>query len=266
MEQKLLQLNELLASLGSAAVAFSAGVDSAFLLAAAHQVLGDRIVAFTAVTPANPAREVDEATAFCVERGIRHILFEMDPMEVDGLSRNPRNRCYLCKKHLFNEMKQRAEREGLRYLVEGSNADDANNYRPGSQALKELGIRSPLQECGFSKSEIRALSREMGLPQWNKPSFACLYTRFPYDSLITPEKVRRVDASEQLLLDLGFSSVRVRSLGENGDRACIEVAADQVSALAESPTRERVVSRLKALGFTSVALDLQGYRTGSMDE
>ena len=267
MEQKLAQLKELMASLESVAVAFSAGVDSTLLLAVAHEVLGERAVAFNAASLANPAREVGEAAAFCAERGIRLISFEVDELEVDGFSQNPPNRCYLCKTHLFSEMLRRAEREGLKCVVEGSNVDDLGDYRPGSQALKELGIRSPLQECGFTKREIRALSREMGLPMWNKPSFACLYTRFPYGELITQEKVKRVDAAEQLLLDLGFSSVRVRSTGEgSGSVARIEVAPDEVTKVVETPVRERIVTQLKALGFTYVTLDLQGYRTGSMNE
>lgn len=266
MEDKLARLKELLSSLESVAVAFSSGVDSAFLLSVAHEVLGDRAVAFTATSLANPEREAREAAAFCSERGIQHVSFAVDELQIDGFAQNPPNRCYICKTHLFGELLRRAEDRGLHYVVEGSNADDLGDYRPGSQALRELGIRSPLQECGFTKAEIRALSHARGLPQWNKPSFACLYTRFPYGDFITAEKVRRVGASEQFLMDCGFSSVRVRSIGEGGNVARIEVAPSEIGAFMAEPVRNRVVAMLKTLGFVYVTLDLQGYRTGSMDE
>ena len=256
-------LERRLQSFGSVAVAFSAGVDSALLLAVAHEALGDGAVAFTAKSPANPLREIGEAEAFCAERGIRHISFEVNEFEIEGFEHNPENRCYLCKTHLFGEMVRRAGEEGLAVVVEGSNVDDLGDYRPGSQALKELGIISPLQECGFTKREIRELAREMDLPVWNKPSFACLYTRFPYGDVLTIEKVRAVDAAEQLLLDRGFQTVRVRHLG---DMARIELAPDELPRAAADPLRSEIVSALKRLGFTYIALDLQGYRTGSMNE
>ena len=266
MEQKLKRLRELLSAEENVAVAFSAGVDSTFLLAVAHEELGERVVALTALSLANPAREADGAAKFCSSHGIRQVAFEVDEFQIDGFERNPVDRCYHCKKHLFEEMIRRAKAEGLSCVIEGSNADDLGDYRPGSRALAELGIRSPLQECGLTKAEIRALSREMGLPTWNKPSFACLYTRFPYGDLLTREKIERVDAAEQFLLDLGVDTVRVRSVGSGGDTARIEVDSSDIVTLAEPSRREAVIAELKRLGFAYVTLDLQGYRTGSMNE
>lgn len=266
MKQKLAQLKKTLSELERVAVAFSAGVDSTLLLAVAHEVLGDRAVALTATSPANPIRESSEAGAFCAERGIRQIVFESDELQLEGFSHNPPDRCYRCKTHLFAEMKRRAEEEGLGCVIEGSNVDDLSDYRPGSKALAELGIRSPLQECGLTKREIRNLSHELDLPTWDKPSFACLYTRFAYGEELTREKLRRVDEAEQYLIELGFKTVRVRSAGIDGDTARIEVAPADITAIAEEPMREKIVAQLKGIGFAYVALDLQGYRTGSMNE
>lgn len=245
------------------AVAFSAGVDSTYLLKVAHDVLGDRAVAYTALSVANPTRESDAAAAFCAQHGIRQVTFAVDELSLEGFDHNPVDRCYRCKGLLFDQIVRLASEDGFDILVEGSNVDDLGDYRPGRRALEERGVASPLMECGFTKQDIRAISRALDLPTWDKPSFACLFSRFAYGDLLTVEKLRMVDAAEQFLLDKGFKTVRVR-VAEGAAR--IEVAPDDIARLAESPLREEISQTLKGLGFTYVSLDLQGYRTGSMNE
>lgn len=266
IREKYAELKSQIAKMGKAAVAFSAGVDSTLLLAAAHEALGDDVVAFTAISPANPRREVDEAVRFCEQRGIRHIAFEVDELQIPGFEQNPPERCYICKRHLFGEMKRRAGELGIGHLLEGSNATDQDDYRPGARALGELGVESPLLACGLTKDDIRALLRHLGLPAAEKPSFACLYTRFAYGDTITPQKLQRVGSAEQWLHDQGFATVRVRLADAVGDTARIELSPDDIARAAAPGMRERLVEALKRAGFSYVALDLQGYRTGSMNE
>lgn len=261
--EKYNDLKEYIRSLGSAAVAFSGGVDSTFLMKVAHDTLGDRAVAVTARSCSFPERELREAEAFCKNEGIRHFVVESEELDIEGFRHNPRNRCYLCKKELFGKIRELADAQNIRYILEGSNLDDNGDYRPGLQAVAESGAKSPLRHACLTKQDIRELSRELGLPTWEKPSFACLASRFVYGEEITPGKLSMVDRAEQLLLDLGFSQVRVRI---HGDLARIEVLPEELPGLLEEKNRSRIVTSLESYGFSYVTMDLKGYRTGSMNE
>jgi len=263
LQEKYEELKEYIKELGSVAVAYSSGVDSTFLLKVAHDVLGDNAVALTARSSSFPQREWKEAEAFTKENGIRHLVVQSKELEIEGFSENPPNRCYLCKKELFSKMKEMAHQHGFQQVAEGSNVDDLGDYRPGLAAIEELGIKSPLRHVGLTKDEIRHLSKEMGLPTWEKPSFACLASRFPYGETITSEKLKMVDEAEQLLLDLGFRQVRVR---HHDTIARIEIEESQFPRIMEKEIRDKITKRFKEIGFTYVSLDLAGYRTGSMNE
>jgi len=262
IQQKLHNLKEYLRSLGRVAVAFSSGVDSTFLLKVAHDVLGDNAVAMTATSCSFPKREFDETASFCAENGIKQITVISNELDIPEFRKNPTNRCYLCKSELFKKIISLAKENGIEYVCEGSNVDDMGDYRPGMKAVAELGIKSPLRECGLSKEEIRALSKEMNLPTWDKPSFACLASRFAYGEEINEKKLSMVENAEQFLLDMGFKQFRVRIHGENLAR--IEVLPAELEALLSK--REEVTKHLRELGFAYVTMDLQGYRTGAMNE
>lgn len=263
LQNKYDALQSFLRDLGSVAVAFSSGVDSTFLLAVASLTLGDKVIAVTASSCSFPERERREAEAFCAEHGICHIECESEELEIDGFSDNPPNRCYLCKRELFEKIEKIASEHGISYIVEGSNMDDNGDYRPGLQAVAELGVKSPLRACQLYKQDIRDISKAMGLPTWEKQSFACLSSRFVYGEKITPEKLSMVDKAEQLLLDLGFHQVRVRI---HGTIARIEIDPSEFSKIMENTVREQIVTSFKNYGFTYVSLDLAGYRMGSMNE
>lgn len=258
--EKLLRLKSDLLARESVLIAYSAGVDSTFLLKVAHDTLGERALAVTAVSPLAPGREAQEAEEFCRKEGIEHIRYVFDPFSVEHFAENPPDRCYFCKRALFSRFLELAAEHGLSCVAEGSNLDDEGDYRPGMRAVRELSVVSPLRDAGLSKADIRALSKELGLPTWNKPSCACLASRFAYGETITPEKLEMVGRAEEKLRTLGFTQLRVRL---HGDLARIEVPrAELKTALFHA---QEIETSLRAFGFRYVTLDLGGFQSGSMN-
>jgi len=257
------QYHDLLAGLSAmkgAVVAFSGGVDSVFLLHAARQVLCERVLAVTVVTPYTPKTDSDEARSLAEFMQVRHMILEQ-PIP-NAIATNPVNRCYLCKQSLFGALAGIAKEVGLEAVLDGSNKDDLDDYRPGMLAVLELGIRSPLLDAGLSKQDIRDLSREQGLPTWNKPAGACLLTRIPHDTPIEMDELLRIDRGEQFLKELGFPAVRLRS---HGPLARIELPLESVATCLDPLVREKIDTQLKALGYRYVTVDLAGYRMGSFN-
>jgi uncharacterized protein len=262
-EKKRAELRSILKSMRSAVLAFSGGVDSTFLLNEAKEVLGNRVIAVTARSDMFISAEYTDAASLARLLGVRLITVESKALNEPAVSKNPPDRCYYCKKAIFSTVLQIARKEGLTWVMDGTHAGDTGDYRPGMRALAELGVRSPLKEAGLTKPEIRSLSRKSGLPTSNKPSMACLASRFPYGVEITPEKLMQVAKAESILYDMGFDTLRVR---HHESLARIELAPDFLQKAAEPETRKKLVHALKELGYHYVTLDLEGYRTGSMNE
>ncbi len=264
LHQKYEQLKGILRGMETAAVAYSGGVDSTFLLKVAVDELGpDRVLGVIAVSESYPARELKEAQQLAEEMGARVRLIGTEELSNPDYASNPVNRCFHCKTELFTKIFPIAREEGLREMLYGVNADDLGDFRPGIQAAKRMGARGPLQEAGLTKNEIRLLSRELGLRTWDKPAYACLSSRIPYGQRITAEALRQVDEAEDFLHDLGYRQVRVR---HHDKVARIELPRDQMARLLEDGSAELIVAKLKDLGYLYVTLDLQGYRVGSLNE
>lgn len=262
--EKLHKLLSLLKALDSAVIGFSGGVDSTFLAAAAYKALGEKAIAVTAYSETLSAHEEQEAIAIAQEIGIRHVLLNISELNCADFVKNSANRCYYCKKERFGALKEWAQANGFIWVLEGSNADDTSDYRPGIKAVEELGgVRSPLLETGFAKAEIRAVSKEWGLPTWDKLSAACLSSRVAYGLEVTAERLRQIELAEEFLRTFCTGQIRIR---HHGDLARIEVSADDIPTLAKPSNAALIASFFKKLGFIFVTLDLQGYRSGSMND
>jgi len=263
IHEKYEKLKIILKNYDNLAVAFSGGVDSTFLLKTAQNVLGDKVIAVTACPRFFTEKEKNAALEFCKKENITHILCATEELKIEGVAQNHPNRCYLCKNEILTKIKQAIRPYNIKYIAEGSHMDDDGDYRPGFQAVLEHGIKSPLKEAGFTKDEIRGLSKQLGLPTWNKQYFSCLASRFPYGEEITEKKLGMVEQSEQLLFDLGFSQFRVRI---HDTIARIEINPEDFAKITAPDISRKIYEGLKQHGFTYVTLDLGGYRMGGMND
>lgn len=263
MDARLQRLTDIVASAESLLVAFSGGVDSTFLLKVAHATLGERAVGLTASSPTAPPGELEAAAELAAIIGCRHIVIDSHELENPSFTENPVNRCFFCKDELYGICRREADKLGFSTIADGTNLDDLKDHRPGLKAAKEWSIRHPLVEAEMGKEDIRRLSRDFGLPTWDKPAVACLSSRFPYGIEINVERLGKIAACEKTLKDLGFREFRVRY---HEELVRIEVAAAEIDRLLDRDVRETIVRRFKEIGFTYVSLDLEGYRTGSMNE
>ncbi|HEY4695545.1 MAG TPA: ATP-dependent sacrificial sulfur transferase LarE [Candidatus Hydromicrobium sp.] len=262
-EKKFFKLKKIIKEMDSVIIAFSGGSDSSFLLATAAELLGEKVIAVTAKSPTYPGRELKDAKAIANRLNCRHIIINTDELELEEFINNPRNRCYFCKKELFLKLISMKNKYKFNFVADGTNYDDLNTIRPGLKALKELGIRSPLAEAGLTKEEIRKHSRLLNLSTWNKPALACLSSRFPYGEKISKSKLRKIEKAENFLYSLGFRQIRVRY---HHPIARIEIEKEEIPRMLQHNIREKIIKRLKKMEFEYITLDLEGYRTGSMDK
>lgn len=263
LAKKFRALEKILQKMGSVLIAYSGGVDSTFLLKVAHDVLGEKAIAVTAASETYTKSELNDAKKFAEQIGARHIVIKTSELNIKGFAENTAERCYFCKRELFSKLAEIARENRINFVLDASNYDDLDDYRPGMNAAKELGIRSPLVEARLAKQDIRELSRQLKLPTWNKPSMACLSSRFPYGSEINARKLGMVEKAEEILKRIGLRQVRVR---HHNEIARIETGRQEMKLLLNPQSLEKVVKDFKKLGFAYVTLDLQGYRSGSMNE
>jgi len=263
IDKRLQNLKKILLNMQSVLIAYSGGLDSTFLVKVASDVLGDKVLAVTAVSAAYPVKEVKAAKDLIKKLKVKHIVIKTKELSNRKFIANTKDRCYWCKQELFSELKSLAKKHKLKYVLDGANYEDTKDFRPGAKAASELGVRSPLKEVGLDKAGIRYLSRKLNLSTWDKASFACLASRFPYGMKINKKNLNKVDKAESFLRDLGFSQVRVR---HHDQMARIELAKQEMPRILSEPLRKKIVSCFKKLGYVYVSFDLEGYRTGSMNE